>query len=240
MTKIICPKCGSRRIAKNRWGKHIFTEKLFDAVEKGRIRIKKGKKKEGSFEYWCHQCQKDFGRSTPRYYSDAISRFCLSIGDVANGRTTVEIYPVDKVIMAVMDQSAQDVIIPNRPALWISDKFWHTFTKKLLQDNLLLEWSRRYDGPDVPDGKQWSLDVDFSLSRHIRWVGTNRYPPYWDTMLRQLMKLLKKSLSGADIDKVTRVWLEQCLSYIGTCVSPKDPTEVSDEADGLVEGGSQP
>ncbi len=240
MAKIICPKCGSRHVAENRWGKHIFTEKLFDAVEKGRVRIKKGKKKDSSCEYWCHQCQKNFCRSKPRYPSDAISRFCLSVGDASNGYMTVEIYPIDKVIMAVMDHSAQEVIIPNRPALWINGKRWNAFTKKLLKENLLLEWSKRYDGSESLGGMQWSLDIQFSLSKHIRWSGTNRYPPYWHIVLRQLLKLLKKSLQGTEADKVTRVWLEQCLSHIEACASQKDQVETPDETVDLEEGDNQP
>lgn len=231
MTKIICPKCGSKRIAENRWGKHIFTEKLFSEVEKGRVRIKKGKKKDSSREYWCHKCKKDFGRSRPRFPAEAISRFCLSIGNASNGHTTVEIYPIDKVIMAVVDHSVQDVIIPNRPALWVNGKLWNAFTRKLLKDNLLLEWSKRYEGPESPDSIQWSLDIQFSLSKHFRWSGSNQWPPYWNAMLKRLLRLLKRSLSGTETDKVTRVWLEQCLARIEAGGSPQKKPEVLEDMD---------
>ncbi|MBS7328847.1 MAG: hypothetical protein KIG68_08915 [Oxalobacter sp.] len=242
MTRIICPKCGSKRIAENRWGKHIFTEKLFNEVEKGHVRIKKGKKKESSREYWCHKCQKDFGRSRPRYPAETISRFCLSIGDAANGHTTVEIYPIDKVIMAVVDYSIQDVIIPNRPALWVNGKLWNAFTKKLLKDNLLLEWAKRYEGAEGPSQMQWSLDIQFSLSKHLRWSGTNQWPPYWNAMLKRLLRLLRRSLSGTETDKVTRVWLEQCLSRIEAGSSPQKGTAAlagAEDGTALEESSSQ-
>jgi DNA-directed RNA polymerase subunit RPC12/RpoP len=216
MTKIICPRCGSKRIAENRWGKHIFTEKLFNDVEKGRVRIKKGKKKDGSFDYWCHDCQKDFGRSSLRYPAETISNFSLTVGNAGSGQTTIEIYPVDRVIMAVIDQSARDVIIPNRPALWVNGKLWATFTKKLLKDNLLLEWAKKYDGTDDPSAVRWSLDVQFSLAKRMRWQGSNEWPPYWGAMVKRLTKLLKRSVSAVDTDKITRVWLEQCISHIAS------------------------
>ncbi len=221
MTKIVCPKCGSKRIAENRWGKHIFTEKLFEDVEKGRVRIKKGKKKDSSGEYWCHRCAKNFCRAKPRYAPDTISRFKLSISSFSRGETSVEIYPVDKVIMAVIDHDRKDVIIPNRPALWISGKSWNAFTKKLIKDNLLLEWTRTYDNPSVVDGIQWSLEIDFSLSRRINWSGANQWPPYWNPVLRQLVKLLEKSLSTTDSDKVTQTWLKECIVSIEAGKAPK-------------------
>ncbi len=231
MTKIICPKCGSKHIAENRWGRHMFTEKLFNEVEKGRVRIKKGKKKENSCEYWCHRCQRNFGRNRPHYSAESLSHFCLSIGNAINGRTTVEIYPIDKVIMAVVDHSVRDVIIPNRPALWINGKRWNIFAKKLLKDNLLLEWSKKYEGSENPDSMQWSLDIQFSLSKHFRWSGTNQWPPYWNAMLKRLLRLLRRSLSSIDTDKVTRVWLEQCFSRIEAEGLPQKRIKVLDMED---------
>lgn len=232
MTKIVCPKCGSKRIAENRWGKHIFTEKLFKEVEGGRVRIKKGKKKDSSGEYWCHRCAKNFGRAKPRYAPETISRFKLSISGFFHGETSVEIYPIDKVIMAVIDHDRKDVIIPNRPALWISGKSWNAFTKKLIKDNMLLEWARNYDELGVLDGTQWSLEIDFSLSKRISWSGSNKWPPYWNPVLRQLVKLLEKSLSSTDSDKVTQTWLKECIVGLEGGKAPKQPksTEVQEES----------
>lgn len=226
MTKIVCPKCGSKRIAENRWGKHLFTEKLFEAVEGGRVRIKKGKKKDSSGEYWCHKCAKNFGRAKPRYAPESISRFKLSISGFSSGETSVEIYPIDKVIMAVIDHDRKDVIIPNRPALWVSGKSWNAFTKKLIKDNLLLEWARNYDDPDTLDGIQWSLEIDFSLSRRISWTGSNKWPPYWNPVLRQLVRLLEKALSASDADKVTHAWLKSCIAGLEEGRAPKQPKPV--------------
>ncbi len=208
MSKIICPKCGSERIAENRWGKHIFTEKLFNEVESGQVRILSGKKKKGSHKYWCYSCQKAFGRNRPQFPAEAISCLSLSVHHSSKVRTVIEIYPVDKVVMAMIDRQHQDHALQNRPAIWINSKLWHTFTKKLIKKYLLLEWSKRFAGSEI-DEIQWEIKVNFSLAHQIHWKGGAIYPPYWDMLLKQLVKLLRKSLEAADIDRITQIWLEQ-------------------------------
>lgn len=60
---------------------------------------------------------------------------------------------------------------------------WESFISKL--DVIGIEkWAEEYNNPDVLDGTQWSLDIEYYDGRGRHYSGSNMYPDNFNSFLK--------------------------------------------------------
>jgi hypothetical protein len=70
-----------------------------------------------------------------------------------------------------------------------SEKKWIKFWKKLNKINIW-EWEKEYYDPDVLDGTQWEVKINFDGAKKIVSGGSNAYPKGFKTFLKAVRKLI--------------------------------------------------
>lgn len=92
----------------------------------------------------------------------------------------------------------QRTITHDNEQLVIERKFWNGATKdgRVLYEgqtwNSLIEklgvieidkWNEEYNNPDILDGTQWSLDIEYNDGRGRHYSGSNMYPENFNSFL---------------------------------------------------------
>jgi hypothetical protein len=69
-----------------------------------------------------------------------------------------------------------------------TDAEWGTFAARL--DALgVHRWNQAYVDPDVLDGQQWTLAIDWPHGRSVRSSGSNAYPETFDAFVQAVSQL---------------------------------------------------
>lgn len=78
---------------------------------------------------------------------------------------------------------SQTSVVPSGPG-------WNTFWATL--DKIgVWSWQARYDDPEICDGTQWEVEIDFGDgSHHVRCTGSNRYPELFQQFLEAVEALV--------------------------------------------------
>ena len=84
---------------------------------------------------------------------------------------------------------SMDELILEYQEIPIGCEDWSNVTDKL-ERLYLADWANTSNNPDILDGEQWQLDIQFSDQKLKTWTGSNACPPYF----KDLMKLVDSFL----------------------------------------------
>ena len=218
-TQKSCPHCGSSNNAKIIYGYPELSDGLSEKINKGEwvlagtsTRSVDVNETEVSIDptRFCNDCKKTFGTapvfyktdknkrpSKGEYYRDIITDIKFSIGGFPNHLTTAFIAKTDKgalVIVRANNENEKNRYFNQSLPVMVCLKEWDRFIDILYEEIYLHEWNTDYYA-NVCDGVQWSLEVNMTNRRTVRYHGSNAFPPCWD----EFMKLLRLLCNDREI-----------------------------------------
>ena len=69
----------------------------------------------------------------------------------------------------------------------ISKIEWNEFIKEIINVNVLT-WEKNYNDPNIMDGTQWEVNINFQNEKKIEINGNNDYPNEWDKFYKIIIK----------------------------------------------------
>ena len=169
-----CPKCQSKKIIPILYG--MPTEKAVQDSDAGKLKIGGCCMDEGSPEWFCSSCTHEFGCLFGVDDLDEIDiiqplNMEFSIGGFFGGRYFIRL---ENDIL----EYGESVGHPDNGYIKLSispsKQKWKNFKKKLDAIDVW-SWKNEYNNPNVLDGTQWELEIDYG-DQKIKSYGSNLYP----------------------------------------------------------------
>ena len=108
--------------------------------------------------------------------------FSFSIGGFFDGCIEREIKIIDNKI--IYKQYFNNDL---EKTLEINKDIWFNFIKSILKLNIL-SWKRHYSNPNIFDGEQWHINIQFIKGDKIEIGGSNAYPKEWNEFIEIIDK----------------------------------------------------
>lgn len=176
-----CPKCLSKAVVPILYG--MPTEEAWKASKKGKFVLGGCVISPESPKWHCKTCKYRFGKEMPSVEDvlkpepDGITPLKLEFyigGFTMYGRYCVKLEGDTVRYGIACGGEWMEIKAEATP----TQRKWLNFRKKL--DAIgVWKWKRRYDNPNVLDGTQWSLEIDYGV-RKRKTYGSNRYPGFKD------------------------------------------------------------
>ncbi len=198
--QIKCPFCGSTSTARILYGLPLFSEKLEKQLNEGKLTLGgcciktvdiNGVRVQIDPTRKCNKCKKEFGtppvlmskdQISGEYYSDIITSIEFEVGGYFGGYTKTTVSKDDKGAMVTVTKPHEDESTAVK--LHITLYKWNKLINWLYEYMFVHEWKKKYVDPDVLDGTQWSLDIEMTSGRKRSYYGSNKYPPYWEELIK--------------------------------------------------------
>jgi hypothetical protein len=182
MVRRICPRCGSKKVAKILYGMPAMGPELEEQLSKGEIVLGGCCITGCDPAYHCNKCKKDFGAPTAALEVETTS-FHFSIGGYFDGYQSLTVTKTEN--GAVMVYLPGHLLESETIEKQLSADEWLSFIHRLYRC-YIADWKKRYIDPHVLDGTQWELIVTFLNGKSLKIYGSNSYPIHWSKLLRAI------------------------------------------------------
>lgn len=133
----------------------------------------------------CLNCNQSFGEIDPMAKDSAENQcdtFKFSLGGYFGDYKTLTFLEKDgyaELIIAPPYSELEHSAVTFRTTL----SEWRNFKKTVFQELFVLSWTGDYNDPDVLDGTQWKVRLEFDSLKTLEITGSNRYPVYYDSLV---------------------------------------------------------
>lgn len=165
----------------------VMSSKLQDQIEKGEVVLGGCCVMELAPEFRCNKCKKEFGSSTTVLEADVTS-FYFSVGGFHDGYSHLSIVKREDGAEIQYFTGPGGMLEDEGTRENLSNDDWNHFIHRIFQC-FITDWKKRYDDPDVLDGTQWELKIEFNSRKAIKIYGSNQYPVYWNKFLKAVKQL---------------------------------------------------
>lgn len=164
METIRCPYCGEET--------PLTEENEFQAREDNR-------------QYRCLNCNQSFGEANPASPDSAEKQcdtFKFSYGGYFGGFKQLTFSEKDGYVELTIEPPYSELehsAVNFRTTL---DE-WRNFKRTLFQEFFILSWDEDYHDPEIMDGTEWDIRLEFDNLETVKISGSNRYPVYYDDLI---------------------------------------------------------
>lgn len=135
--------------------------------------------------FTCLNCSKSFGETKPNSPDSAQNQcdtFHFSYGGYFGGFKKLTFREKDGYVELTIDPPYSEFDHSSLTFRTTLDE-WHQFKQVLFQELFLLSWTGDYTDPDILDGTQWAIRLEFDRLNTIKLSGSNRYPVYYEQLI---------------------------------------------------------
>ncbi|MCC5890616.1 MAG: hypothetical protein JJU01_08590 [Alkalibacterium sp.] len=136
-------------------------------------------------EYICLNCGKPFGQANPTAPDSALNQcdtFYFSYGGYFGGYKSLKMQEKDGYAELTIEPPYSEFEHSGLTFRTTLDE-WRDFKQTLFHELFILSWTEDYTDPDILDGTQWEIRLEFDTLKSVNISGSNRYPVYYDDLI---------------------------------------------------------
>ena len=101
--------------------------------------------------------------------------FSFECGGYFDGYPKIEVNIVENKVLCIYNYPLKK----KKKSFEISNIEWDEFLEEIVNINILT-WKKNYNDPNIMDGTQWKVNINFQNGKKIEIHGNNDYPKEWD------------------------------------------------------------
>jgi len=109
--------------------------------------------------------------------------FSFVCGGYFDGYPKIEVNIVENKVLCIYHLPLKK----KKKSFEISKVEWNEFIDEIINVNILT-WKKRYSDPNIMDGTQWEININFQNGKKIEIHGNNDYPKEWDKFYEVVIK----------------------------------------------------
>lgn len=140
---------------------------------------------EDNYQHRCLNCNKLFGEAnaaSPDSAENQCDTFQFSYGGYFGGYKKLTFRQKDGYVELTIEPPYSELEHSAMTFRTTLDE-WRDFKTTVFRDFFILSWTEDYTDPDILDGTQWKVRLEFDTLKTLEISGSNRYPVYYDDLI---------------------------------------------------------
>jgi hypothetical protein len=109
--------------------------------------------------------------------------FSFECGGIFVGSPKIEVNIVDNKVLCIYNNPLKK----NKHLFEISNEDWEEFIDDILKIHILT-WKNSYFNPNIEDGTQWEVNINFQNGKKFEILGCNDFPKEWEVFNKIVLK----------------------------------------------------